>query len=51
MSIVPDPAEYVPVAAPAIVVHALRENKRPIGFSPWPEEPKKKRKKKRAKSV
>ena len=46
-----DPWEYPDRNPPGIVVHALRENKRPIGFAPWPEErlpekPKKKRKKK-----
>lgn len=30
---------------PVVVVHALRENKRPVGFAPWPK-PKKKRKRK-----
>jgi len=33
-----------------IVVQALRENKRPIGFHPWPEQetdPKKRKKRKR----
>lgn len=30
---------------PSITVYALKENKRPIGFAPWPEEPTKKRKK------
>jgi hypothetical protein len=33
-------------APPTVVVHALKENRKPIGFWPWPEEPKKKRKKK-----
>jgi len=37
--------EYPERAAPVIIVHALSTNKRPVGFAPWPEEPKKKRKK------
>lgn len=31
-------------AVPSITVHALPQNKRPVGFAPWP---KRKRKKKR----
>ena len=31
-------------AVPVITVHALKENKRPIGFAEWPPEPKAKRK-------
>jgi hypothetical protein len=31
------------------IVHALRENKKPIGFWPWPDEPKSKKKKKKKK--
>ncbi len=34
---------YKPATAPAIVIHALKENKRPIGYAPWPEQPKPKR--------
>ena len=30
---------------PLIVVHALRKNKRPVGFAPWPKPKKRKRKK------
>lgn len=30
-------------APPHITVHALKENKRPVGFAPWPEQPKRKR--------
>ena len=50
-------AGYVPAYEPykmpepntdrlSITVAALKKNKRPVGFSPWPEPPKKKRKKK-----
>ncbi len=35
---------YTPAGAPAITIHTLRENKKPIGYAPWPEEPKKPRK-------
>lgn len=28
---------------PHIVVHALKENKRPIGFAPWPKQKKRKK--------
>ncbi len=38
--------EYRP---PSVVVHALRENKRPVGFAPWPKKPPKKRKRKKGK--
>lgn len=24
-------------AVPSVTVHALKENKRPVGFAPWPE--------------
>lgn len=34
---------YPKQTAPAITVHALKENKRPIGFAPWPEPSKPKR--------
>jgi hypothetical protein len=55
---VTDPADYSWRSPPTPTVHALKQNKRPIGFAPWPEpedepseieEPKKskKRKKKR----
>lgn len=37
------PTDYPDVAPPAITVHALKENKRPIGFAPWPENTKPKR--------
>lgn len=30
-----------------VTVAALRANKRPVGFAPWPEEPKPKKRKKR----
>lgn len=39
-----EPADYPKLAPPAITAHALKENKRPIGYLPWPEdEPKPKR--------
>lgn len=44
-----DPYDYDSASPPNIVVHALRENKRPIGYAPWPGEPKRKRKKKKEK--
>ena len=34
-------------AAPVIVIHVLRENKRPVGFLPWPAEPKPEKKKRK----
>jgi len=44
---VPAPYELTGGSVPEIVVHALKENKRPIGFAPWPEdEPKPKPKRK-----
>lgn len=58
MAYIPKPPNpewfYVPARptyTPAIVVHALKENRKPIGFAPWPDEPaapkpSKKRKKK-----
>ncbi len=39
------PNNYDWQAPPAITVHALKENKRPIGFAPWPEEKPKRRRK------
>lgn len=33
------PPKYVPAPVPAITIHVLKENKRPIGFLPWPEDP------------
>ena len=49
MKAVTEAANYPDQNAPHIVVHALRENKRPVGFAPWPksEKPKKKGKEKR----
>lgn len=38
---VPRPGVHEP---PSVTVHALKQNKRPVGFAPWP---KAKRKKKR----
>ncbi len=41
---------FIEAPAGSITIHVLRENKRPIGFAPWPEEPKpKKRKRKKEK--
>jgi len=45
-----DPSDYGWLGPPAITIHVLKENKRPIGFAPWPEEevpeePKKRKKK------
>jgi hypothetical protein len=37
------PGDYPYLAPPAITVHALKENKRPIGYAPWPEPAKPKR--------
>lgn len=42
-----DPWYYPDNDPPHIVVHALRENKRPVGFAPWPENPEPKCKKKK----
>ena len=50
MRAITDPTDVPDGAAPTITVHALKENKRPIGFAPWPEKPKQK-KAKRAKRV
>jgi hypothetical protein len=44
MAEVTDPYNYAPHPGPSIVVHALRKNKRPVGFAPWPKERKKKKK-------
>ena len=41
MRAITDPTTVPPRAAPTITVHALRENKRPVGFAPWPKEKKK----------
>jgi len=48
MRVSTDPSCIPDRTAPAITVHALKENKRPIGFAPWPEpaKPKRARKKK-----
>ncbi len=44
--------QYETASPPSVIVHALRENKRPIGYAPWPDEPepvkRKKRKRKKA---
>lgn len=37
------PDDYPRLSPPAITVHALKENKRPIGYAPWPEPVKPKR--------
>ena len=50
MRAITDPTDAPEGAAPTIVAHALKENKRPIGFAPWPEK-KKAKKAKRAKPV
>ncbi len=45
MRVVTDPWLDPAKAGSTLTVHALKENKRPIGFAPWPEEkPKPKRK-------
>jgi hypothetical protein len=45
-----DDEDGVPGPPVTIFVHPLRENKRPVGFAPWPEEEKRaKRRKKRKK--
>ncbi len=33
-------ARTQPKTPPTIVVQALKENLRPVGFAPWPEKPK-----------
>jgi hypothetical protein len=50
MRAITDPSDVPSHELAPIVVHALTENKRPVGFAPWPKE-KKRKKKKRAKSV
>lgn len=30
---------YTSGAGRSVTIYALRENKRPVGFAPWPEEP------------
>ena len=36
--------EYQPAPHQSITIYALKENKRPIGYAPWPtEKPKRKR--------
>lgn len=37
-------SKYQQPPVPAIVVHALKANKRPIGYAPWPKDKPKKRK-------
>lgn len=44
------PDEYPVRTAPAITVHALKENRRLIGFAAWPEDPKPKPRPRRKKS-
>lgn len=56
MRVITEDTKYPYQSPPAIMIHVLKENKRPIGFAPWPEEevsevaeeppPKKRRKKK-----
>lgn len=36
------PNDYSHQSPPAIIIHVLKENKRPIGFAPWPKEKKRK---------
>ncbi len=44
MKAITSPTHIPNQTAPAIIIHALKENKRPIGFAPWPKEaPKPKR--------
>jgi hypothetical protein len=45
-----DPWLYGGAPASAITVYPLKENKRPVGFAPWPEAKKVKRRKKGKKS-
>lgn len=35
---IPESWEMGTHAPPSVIVHALKKNKRPIGFAPWPEE-------------
>jgi len=42
MKVESEPGDYPTRTAPTITVHALKSNKRPIGFAPWPDPPKKK---------
>ena len=32
----------------SITVYALKENKRPVGFAPWPDDPPKRKRKRKA---
>jgi hypothetical protein len=41
-----DALDYNYVPPPGIVIHALKGNKRPVGFAPWPKEKKKRKGKK-----
>lgn len=34
-----DSGYYRAGTAPSITIYALKENKRPIGFAPWPSDP------------
>lgn len=36
-------------SVPSITIYALKENKRPVGFAPWPEPTAKPKKRKKAK--
>jgi len=44
MAEVKSPEDYRPHSPPGIMVHALAGNKRPVGFAPWPDVPKKRKK-------
>jgi len=46
LRVITDNLKYPGQSPPSITVHALKENKRPIGFAPWPEEKKKRKKRK-----
>lgn len=46
MAEVKGPEDYRSYSPPAITVHALSSNKRPVGFTPWPDAPKKRKRKK-----
>lgn len=37
MNAITDPTDVPYGSPPAITIHVLKENKRPVGFAPWPE--------------
>lgn len=49
MEVHSDPSQVPYGSPPGIMIHVLRENKRPIGFARWPDEPKEPKKRKRKK--